>query len=436
MRVLRLMVLVVMVLLVAVPRPGDSAPGAPVAVIRLSGMINPGSAGFLERGLAEAKEMGAQCLVVELNTPGGLVTSLRRMVQDILESSIPVVVYVWPSGGQAASAGALLTMAAHVAAMAPGTNIGAAHPVGPGLGSKNATILGKKVENDLAALARGIAAERGRNVEWAQKAVVESLSATAREAERLGVIDMVAGDLQALLAALEGRTIVLKDGKRVLHTAAARVVEIEERPLERFLQLLGDPNIAYLLLMVGVTGLYFELAHPGAIFPGVAGAISLILGLYGLDSLPLNLTGILLLLLGLVLFVLELFITSHGILGLAGLVALVLGSVMLFDPSGLVGGFDLGVVWGAATIFGLALLALSYLAARAVLARPRAGREAMVGATGRAVSDVDEDGGRVFVPGELWNATCEGRIPEGKKVVVTGVEGMRLVVRAAEGEER
>ena len=304
------------------------------------------------------------------------------------------------------------------------------------MGSENATILGKKVENDLAALARSIAAERGRNVEWAQKAVVESLSATAREAERLGVIDLVAEDLQALLAALEGRTVVLKDGKRVLHTAEARVVEIEERPLERFLQLLGDPNIAYLLLMVGVTGLYFELAHPGAIFPGVAGAISLILGLYGLDSLPLNLTGILLLLLGLVLFVLELFITSHGILGVAGLVALVLGSVMLFDPSGLVGGFDPGVVWGAATIFGLALLALSYLAARAVLARPRAGREAMLGATGRAVTDVGEEGGRVFVHGELWNATCEGRIPEGKKVVVTGVEGMRLVVRAAEGEER
>ncbi len=420
--------------LMALPGPDLwAAPRDVVAVMRLQGMINPGSTEFLARAVEEAASIEAQCLIVELDTPGGLVTSLRSMVQTIMESKVPVVVYVWPKGAQAASAGALVTIAAHVAAMAPGTNIGAAHPVGPGLEDGNITTLGRKVENDLAALARSIASERNRNVQWSEDAVKKSASATAREAQKLNVIDLVAEDLDDLLIQLDGIEVEIGGTKRRLATSNAKRVVIKEGARERILRLLSDPNVAYILLMIGVTGLYFELAHPGALFPGVTGSICLLLGLYALNTLPVSLAGVLLLLLSFILFILELFITSHGILGLAGLISLVMGSIMLFELQAFGVPLDLKLVWGAAAVFGGFLLTVAYLAAKATVSRPKAGKESLEGEEGRAVTDIDREQGKVFVHGELWNATCEGHISEGKKVVVRRVKGMTVVVEPLEG---
>ncbi len=404
-----------------------------IYLVKLKGSINPGAAELLKRALREADIGLATCLVIELDTPGGLVSTLRDMVQEVMASPIPTVVYVTPSGAQAASAGAILTIAAHVAAMAPGTNIGAAHPVNLGSGGEKDDTMKQKSENDLAAMARSVATERGRNAEWAEKAVRESVSASAREALELKVIDLLAKDLSDLIQQLDGRTVSLPDGPVKLVISNPEIIQIKESLREKILRTIADPNIAYILMMIGMTGLYFEFAHPGTIFPGTIGAICLLLGLFALQALPVSTAGLLLLLLAVVLFVMELVITSHGILGAAGLVALLLGSMMLFDTPKTGVSIDTDVLWTTLLGVGSFLAAITYLATRATLSRPISGAEGLIGEKGLVRKTVGKMSGKVFLHGELWTATSEETIPKGNEVQVIDIEGLKLRVSRTHG---
>lgn len=396
--------------------------------IELEGSMNPGMFQFFSRALKSAETEHAEMLLVILNTPGGLVRTLRDMIQAVMASSVPVVVYVAPAGAQAASAGALFTMSAHLAAMAPGTNIGAAHPVIPGGDNKKGSTINEKMENDVAALARSIAGERGRNVKWAEEAVRKSVSATAEEALKLHIIDLAPRSIEELLSSINGMEVVTAAGADILHTEVYAISGIKPRLREKIMSIIADPDIAYILMMIGAVGLYFELAHPGVILPGTVGSISLILGLFAMRVLPVNATGMLLIMLAMVLFFLELFIVSHGILGAAGLVSLVMGSLMLYDIPGSGVALSASVMWPTVITAGVFFMTIAYLAARAQLRRPSAGREAMIGARGVVKRRTDPVGGTVFVHGELWNAVSDSIIEEGEEVEVTGIQGMKLRV--------
>ncbi len=406
----------------------------PVFTVKLDSSINPGSAELLKRAVITAEKGNASCLVVLLDTPGGLVTSLRKMVQDVMKSNVPVVVYVYPSGARAASAGAILTLSAHFAAMAPGTNIGAAHPVSLGQKMDANSTMAQKVENDLAAMAVSIAEKRGRNAAWAEEAVRKSRSVTASEALRLHVIDMIAQDLSDLLREIRGRqTGISGDTIAAVYPDSSHVIPIEENLREKILQIIADPNIAYVLLMVGMVGLYFELAHPGTIFPGTAGTVSLLLALYALQTLSASATGVLLVILAFVLFVLELFITSHGILAVSGVVALVLGSTMLFDPGATGTAIDTSVLWPTLVTVCLFLGGICLLAARAAFSRPRTGAEGLKGEKGRVRKVLPEENMYlVFIHGELWQARASARLREGQKIVVESVDGLTLNIKPVE----
>ncbi len=409
----------------------STQPAQPVKILRihLSGSINPGMLQFLRRAVKKAETDRAELLLVILNTPGGLVKTLRDMVQTIMTSRVPVAVYVAPAGAQAASAGALFTMSAQIAAMAPGTNIGAAHPVVPGADIKKESTMNRKMENDVAALARSIATERGRNVKWAEEAVRKSVSATASEALKLKIIDFIAKNEQELLSMIDGMEVATVSGRVRLSTAHYSITEIEPVLKERLMLTIADPNIAYILMMIGAAGLYFELAHPGVILPGVAGAISMILGLFAMQVLPVNTTGLLLLALALVLFLLELFITSHGVLGIAGVISLVLGSMMLYDTPGSGVTLSASVMWPTVVFTGGFFLTIAFLAAKAQMRRPQAGREALVGEEGTVREATGPSGGMVFVHGELWKAVSPEHLEPGAEIVITGVNGMKLQVR-------
>jgi membrane-bound serine protease (ClpP class) len=414
-------------------KSGSPIENSSIYLVKLRGSINPGAAEFLKRALKEADRGRAACLVIELDTPGGLVATLRDMVQEVMASPIPTVVYVTPSGAQAASAGAILTIAAHVAAMAPGTNIGAAHPVNLGSGGEKDETMKQKAESDLAAMARSVATERGRNAEWAEKAVRESVSASAREALELKVIDILAKDLSDLLKQLDGMTVNLPDGPVKLVVKVPQIIEIKESLREKILRTIADPNIAYILMMIGMTGLYFEFAHPGTIFPGTIGAICLLLGLFALQALPVSTAGLLLLFLAVILFVMELVITSHGILGAAGLVALLLGSIMLFDSSKSGVSIDTSVLWTTLLGVGSFLAAITFLATRATLSRPKSGAEGLIGEIGLVRKTVGKRSGQVFLHGELWTAISEETIPVDTEVKVIGIDGLKLRVSRTHG---
>lgn len=414
-------------------KPRNTTDHSRIYLVKLKGSINPGAAEFLKRALREADRGHATCLVIELDTPGGLVSTLRDMVQEVMASPIPTVVYVTPSGAQAASAGAILTIAAHVAAMAPGTNIGAAHPVNLGSGGEKDDTMKQKAENDLAAMARSVATERGRNAEWAEKAVRESVSASAREALELKVIDILAKDLSDLIQQLDGMTVSLPGGPVKLVISNPEIIQIKESLREKILRTIANPNIAYILMMIGMTGLYFEFAHPGTIFPGTIGAICLLLGLFALQALPVSTAGLLLLLLAVVLFVMELVITSHGILGAAGLAALLLGSIMLFDTPKTGVSIDTGVLWTTLLGVGSFLAAITYVATRATLSRPISGAEGLIGEKGLVRKTVGKMGGKVFLHGELWTAVSEETIPEGTEVKVINIDGLKLRVSRTHG---
>ena len=351
------------------------------------------------------------------------------MVKTVMGAEIPVAVFVAPSGAQAASAGALLVMSADIAAMAPGTNIGAAHPVIPGLDPDANSTMSIKAENDVAALARSIASRHNRNVQWAERAVRESVSATATEALALGIIDVTAQNSADLLKKINGMTVHKNNQTFTLQTGDYLEVQLEPTLREKMLSTLADPDIAYILMMLGAAGLYFELAHPGVVLPGAAGAICLLLGLFATQVLPVNTAGLLLLLLSAMLFILELFITSHGILALGGIASLIMGSIFLYDTSVTGIGLSSWVMWPVIVTVGGFFMTIALLAARAQLKKPQAGAEALTGMTGTVRQTVGPRSGMVYVHGELWKAASDSEIPAGEEVEVTGIKGMTLTVK-------
>jgi membrane-bound serine protease (ClpP class) len=351
---------------------------------------------------------------------------MRSIVQSILNSEIPVIVYVGPTGARAASAGVFITMAGHVAAMAPATNIGAAHPVAVGGGMDKE--MSRKVENDAAAFARTIATERGRNVEWAEKAVRASVAATEREAVKLKVVDLVANDVPDLLTKVDGRTIKTTKGMVTLHTKDAPVKRIEVRFRDRFLALITDPNVAYILMMMGMLGIFFELSNPGSILPGVIGGISLILAFFAFQSLPINWAGLLLILFGVGLMIVEIKVVSHGILTIGGVVAMLLGSLMLYDaPETGIRVSWVVIIPTVATTAALVLFAVS-AGIKALYRRPVTGATSMVGQLGVVKAALNPEG-QVLVDGELWRAVAQdGPVAVGETVEVAEIEGLTLKV--------
>jgi len=403
------------------------APGE-VLVATIAASINPVTADYLSSVIEKAEEKGAALLVVELDTPGGLDSAMRQMVQEIIRTRVPVAVYVSPSGSRAASAGVLITLAADVAAMAPGTNIGAAHPVSVGGGAMDNT-MARKVENDAAAYARSLAEKKGRNGAWAESAVRESASLTEKDALEKNVVDLVAPSLEALLERMDGREIVKGEGKRILRTKGIKVTRVPMGVRHRILSALANPNIAYIMMMIGVYGIFFELSNPGAVFPGVVGGISLILGFYSLQTLSANYAGFLLIALAIVLFILEVKVHSYGALTIGGVVAMSLGSLMLFRSSA-----DpwLRISWGVLlTMVGASVVFFTIvvtLAVRSQMRKPVTGAEGMIGETGETMEDFDGEG-KVFLLGEWWNARCGVPLKKGEKVTVVGREGMTLLVQ-------
>jgi membrane-bound serine protease (ClpP class) len=398
-----------------------------VLLATYDGVINPVAAEYLHDALASAQESKAQALIIRLNTPGGLDTSMRLIIKDITGATVPVVVYVSPSSGRAASAGVFITMAAHVATMAPGTNIGAAHPVAMGGGEMDKTMK-EKVENDSVAYIKSIAEQRGRNVAWAEDAVRKSVSVTEREALKLKVIDLVAENMPALLKQLDGRTISLPSGLTVLHTADADVREFPMGLRLELLKTLSDPNIAYLLMTIGTIGIMAELYNPGAILPGIVGAISLILAFYSLQSLPVNYAGVLLFLLGVVFFILEATVTSYGLLAIGGVVAMLLGSMMLIKTDVEFLQISWSVILPVVALTAAFSLFMVGMGVRAMRRRPATGREEMVGLVG-IVQTALTPLGQLAVHGELWEAISDRPLQPGDKAEVIRVEGLRLYVK-------
>ncbi len=405
-----------------------------VSLVQVEGVISPVTVRIIATALERARADQAAALVVQLDTPGGLERSMRSIVQQILNSDIPVVVYVAPTGARAASAGVFVTMAAHVAAMAPATNIGAAHPVAIGGGSFDKESM-KKIENDSAAFARTIATTRGRNAEWAEKAVRQSVSATEREAVKLNIVDLVAESTTDLLDRIDGRRVKTPKGDVVLRTKGATVRPIKVGFRDRVLNVITDPNVAYVLMMLGMLGLFFELSNPGAILPGVIGGISLILAFFAFQSLPISYAGLLLILFAIVLFIAEVKVVSHGILAIGGVIAMLLGSLMLYEPPAV----DVRVSWWVIVptvgiTAGMFIVALT-AGVRALARRPMTGAAGMIGSTGVARSAIDPEG-QVLVQGELWRAVSDtGGISAGDAVRVTAIEGLTLKVVKAVRQE-
>ena len=400
-----------------------AAASGDIYIIKINAGIGPGVADFITSSITTANEQDGAILIIELDTPGGLAESMRTIVKAILASKIPIAVYVSPSGARAASAGVMITMAADIAAMAPGTNIGAAHPVGGGGQEINKT-MSEMVVNDMVAQARSVAQDRGRNAAWVEKAIRDSVSATETEALKKNVIDLIAKDTDELIRKIDGRDI--KDKGRLKLTEAKKVV-LSETLRDKILRTISDPNIAYILLMIGLAGLYFELSHPGAIFPGVIGGICIVLAFFALQALPINTAGILLILLAIVFFVLEMKITSYGLLSIAGIVTLVLGSLMLFKSSSPEMRLSLAVLVTTIVLVSGFFILVATLVFRAQVSKPRTGSSGMIGEIG-VVRQALTPEGKVFVHGELWKATAKLPIVEGIRVRVIGIENLVLKV--------
>ena len=399
-----------------------------VLSLYLDATINPATADFIHRAIEKAKTDKATCLLIHLNTPGGLLKSTRVIVSDILESDVPVIVYVSPGGAHAGSAGVFITMAAHIAAMAPGTNIGAAHPVSTQ--GQMDTIMSEKATNDAMAFIRSIAAKRERNVEWAAQAVRSSVSITEKEALENNVINFIAANEQELLNNIDGKTVTVSTGAVVLHTKNASVEVLEMGWGEKMLNILSDPNVAYILFLLGLYGLIFELYSPGAIFPGIIGGICIILALYTMHTLPVNYAGLALIVFGIILFLLEIKIVSHGLLAIGGVLSLLLGSMMLIrtNQAWSIASLSWSVIITAVGISSLFFLFVVGMGIKAQRAKPLTGLEAMIGEIGHAISELNP-AGTVRMHGEIWRAISPaGLIPEGKKVIVTGFQNFTLQV--------
>ena len=411
----------------------DGPPGS-VHILTAEGTVNPVMERYIGRGINAAEDDEATAVVIRLDTPGGLSSSMDDIDQRILNSDVPVIVFVWPSGGQAASAGTFIAYAAHVSAMAPGTVIGSATPIDAS-GSDIDGDLGNKVKENAVAKIREYAALRGRNADWAEDAVRDGISASAGEAVGLNVVDFQASDVNDLLAQVDSREVPLASGRRVeLKTAGAPLVYNDTNFIEEFLAIIADPNIAFLLLSFGSLGIFIEFLHPGAIFPGVFGVICLIVGFFALSVLPFNWAGVALILFAFMLFALEMFVTSGGILGIGGIVSLVLGGLLLTSNNP--PGFTVSpwlVVGLAAALAGMVIFVFANIIR--IRHQPALiGVETLVGKGAVARSQLNPTG-LVFVEGEYWSAESEGGdIIEGDRVVITGMEGLKLRVKKQESE--
>jgi membrane-bound serine protease (ClpP class) len=404
-----------------------SAQGDFIYLLKVDGIINPASAGYIVRGIDKAEQDGASCLVIEMDTPGGLMESMRSIVKRMLGSRVPIIVYVAPSGSRAGSAGVFITLAANIAAMAPGTNIGAAHPVQ--MGEKIDETMEAKILNDTVAYIKTIAKQRGRNEQWAEKAVRESVSVHEDEALKLGVIDLIAPSLEDLLGRVDGREVTISPGKIIaLKVRGAEVKNINMSFRDRFLDIISNPSIAYILLMLGFYGLLYELASPGAILPGVIGGICLILAFFAFQMLPINYAGVALILLGIILFIAEVKITSYGMLSVGGVISLLLGSVMLINsPAEFLRISFIKVVLPVVLVSAAFFLFALVMVVRAHRRRPTTGKEGLVGGKGVASTDLKPEG-VVEIRGELWNAVAEETIKAGEKIQVKEMEGMKVKV--------
>lgn len=403
-----------------------AALGASVHVMTIKGPIGPVTAMQIENALEEAVAEDAEALIVQMDTPGGLVSTTHEITQQILNANVPVVTYVAPSGASATSAGVFILVSGHIAAMAPGTNAGAAHPVT--LQGEMDSVMSGKATNDAAANIKAIAQRRGRNAAWAERAVRESVSITSHEAVDSNIVDLIADDLNDLIDSLHGRVVMLPFGEDTLNTRGAAVVRIEPTWREKLLGLISNPNIAYILMSIGWIGILMELYNPGSIFPGVVGAISLILGFYSLQTLPINYAGLSLILVAIILFILELKIVSHGLLTVGGAIAMIIGSVMLIDspdPAARISFTVILAVVGTVVAFFTFGLAM---ALKARLRRPVTGSEGMIGQIGTA-RDAFETTGMVYVAGEYWQAETQVPVAAGTRVEVVGKQGMKLIVK-------
>jgi len=391
-----------------------------VFVITIDGTINPASADFIHDCIRKTEEANAQCLVINLNTPGGLLKSTRVIVSDLLDSSIPIIVYVSPSGSQAASAGVFITLASHIAVMAPGTNIGAAHPVT--LGDQKDSIMMEKATNDAAAFIRTISEKRHRNIQWAEKALKEN------------VIDTIASNLNNLLLIINNREVETIRGKIILHTSESNIISIEKTFQQKLLDILSDPNIAYILMMLGIYGLLFELYNPGAIFPGIVGFICLVIAFYSMHTLPINYAGLALILFAIVLFLLEIKIISHGLLTVGGVISLALGSIMLIQTDSMLE--FVSISWEVIVITILITVAFFAFAIgmgiKAQRRKPTTGMQGIIGEIGETFSELSPEG-LVKIHGEIWKAiSLDGNLNKDVKIKVESIENLKLKIRKLE----
>ncbi len=408
--------------------------GQTVMTLKVDDAITPAIASYIHRGITEAEKQKADAVVIELNTPGGLLTATREIVGAIQNSSVPVIVYVYPGGSRAASAGVFITLSANIAAMAPATNIGAAHPVV--LNGTMDSIESRKATNDARAFMRSIAQKRNRNIEVAQEAVENSISLTETEALRENLIDLIADNPGDLLQKINGDTVKVTTGITVLHTAGARMVPVEMTFSEKLTVLLSNPNLMYILLLLGMFGVLFEFFNPGGVLPGVVGVIALILAFYSMSILPINYAGLALVILAMILFILDVKMTSHGILTIGGIVALFLGSVMLLQTH--YGThflkISLSIIISAVIVTTAFFLFIIGLGLNAQKNRITSGREAFIGRSGTAL-EMLAPFGRVRVYGEIWKAeSVSGPIEKGQKVQVTGIDNLKIYVKAFQEE--
>ena len=400
-----------------------------VYLLTFDGVVNPVAADMIHEAIQEADAANSQCLIIEMDTPGGLMKSMQVIVKDILSSPVPVVVYIAPSGSKAGSAGVFITYAANIAAMAPGTNIGAAHPVNFGGGGDTSKTMMEKITNDAVAFIRSIAEKRHRNADWAEQAVRESASIPASEALKMGVVNVIEPSVDSLLIWLNGREVEVLNGKKTLNTSDARIVNVEISWRYKLLNVISDPNIAYILLLIGMMGIFFELQNPGSILPGVVGGISLILAFYALHTLPVNYAGVLLILLALILFIAEVKIPSYGLLTVGGVISMVLGSIMLFKGSMPFFQISWKVIAFATIVTALFFLFVIGLGIRAQRRKPVTGNEGLLGEVGKAVDDFIKGTGQVSVHGEIWEATSSDKIKKGDEVTVLTVKNLKITVK-------
>ncbi len=408
--------------------PGQVQDKAPIYSIEVDGIINPATAKFITDSVDQATQNGAQCLIIQLDTPGGLMESMRIIVKKILASNIPIIVYVAPGGARAASAGVFITIAAHIAVMAPGTHIGAAHPVALGAEGKESQTMTEKVVNDAVADIKATAKTRGRNVDWAEKAVRKSVSITDEEALKLNVIDFISPDIQDLLTKIDGKVVKFDGVTRTLLTKGVKPRSVQMGWRYRLLDIISNPSIAYILLMLGIYGIFFELSNPGAILPGVVGGIFLILAFYALHMLPINFAGLFLILFGIILFIAEIKVVSHGLLAVGGVISLFLGSLMLIENPTEYMRISLSVIIPAVLVSAAFFIFAITKAIKARLTKPTTGREGMIGEIGTAATPIAPEG-KVSIHGEFWDVISDQNIEKGEKVQVIGVTNLKLKVK-------